>query len=169
MSRPTPGTYPAYFENYISKVQADTVKEAIVTYGKILIDRFKALPVEKADYAYAADKWTLKEVLQHVIDTERIFAYRAVAIARKETISLPGFDENSYAANSKANSRDWNSLLEEFSAVRNSTDLLLKTFDEEQLSQQGTTNNNPTTVKAIAFIVYGHILHHLNIINERYL
>ena len=169
MSRPTPGTYPAYFENYISKVQASSVKEAIDTYGKILIDRFKALPAEKADYAYAADKWTLKEMLQHIIDTERIFAYRAVAISRKESIGLPGFDENSYAANSKANRRDWDSLLEEFSAVRNATDLLLKTFDEEQLSQQGTTNNNPTTVKAIAFIIYGHILHHLNIVNDRYL
>ena len=169
MPKPTPGTYPAYFENYISKVQASTVKEATVKYGVELIDRFKALPFEKASYAYADGKWTLKEMLQHIIDTERIFAYRAVAIARKEAIGLPGFDENAYAANSKANSRSWNSLLEEFVAVRTATDLLLNSFDEEQLLQQGTTNNNPTTVKAIAFIIYGHIAHHLNIINERYL
>ena len=169
MSRPTPGTYPAYFENYISKVLANTVLEALEKYGVDVIERFKAIPADKASYAYAEGKWTLKEMLQHIIDTERIFAYRAVAIARKETIGLPGFDENSYAANSKANSRNWDSLLEEFSAVRNATDLLLTSFDEEQLSQQGTTNNNPTTVNAIAFIIYGHILHHLNIINERYL
>ena len=169
MSRPTAGTYPAYFENYISKVHANTVLEAIEKYGVDVIERFKAIPVDKASYTYAEGKWTLKEMLQHIIDTERIFAYRAVAIARKEIIGLPGFDENSYAANSKADSRDWENLIKEFAAVRNATDLLLKTFDEEQLLQQGTTNNNPTTVNAIAFIIYGHILHHLNIINERYL
>ena len=169
MSKPTPGTYPAYFENYISKVQASTVKEATEKYGLDVIARFNALPAEKASYAYAEGKWTLKEMLQHIIDTERIFAYRAVAIARKEVIGLPGFDENNYAANSKANSRNWDSLLMEFAAVRTATDLLLNSFDEEQLLQQGTTNNNPTTVNAIAFIIYGHIIHHLNIINERYL
>lgn len=169
MSKPTPGTYPVYFENYVSKVQANSVKEATEKYGRALIENFKTLPADKASFAYAEGKWTLKEMLQHIIDTERIFAYRAVAIARKETVGLPGFDENTYAANSKANGRDWDSLLEEFSAVRNATDLLLNSFDEEQLLQQGITNNNPTTVNAIAFIIYGHIIHHLNIINERYL
>ena len=109
MSKPSPGTYPAYFENYVSKVQADSVKEATEKYGKALIENFKALPADKASFAYAEGKWTLKEMLQHIIDTERIFAYRAVAIARKETIGLPGFDENTYAANSKANGRGWDS------------------------------------------------------------
>ena len=169
MSKPSPGNYPTYFENYINQVQASSVQEAIEKYGVELINRFKALPFEKATFSYAEGKWTLKEMLQHIIDTERIFTYRVVAIARKESIGLPGFDENAYAANSKANNRSWDSLLEEFGAVRTATDLLLSSFDEEQLLKQGITNNNPTSVNAIAFIIYGHIIHHLIIINERYL
>ncbi len=169
MPRPVPGTYPSYFENYIKLVNASSAAEAIATYGKTVVEAFRNLPQVKADYSYAAGKWTLKEMLQHIIDTERIFAYRALCLARKETAMLPGFDENIYAANSQANKRKWDELLNEFEAVRHSTDLLLTSFNEEQLLAQGITNNNPTSVNALAFIVFGHILHHLNIIRERYL
>ena len=169
MPRPIAGTYPAYFDNYISLVQAASATEAIGQYGNEVVQAFRNIPAEKADFSYAEGKWTLKEMLQHIIDTERIFAYRAVSIARKETIGLPGFDENFYAENSKANTRYWSDLLEEFSAVRKSTDLLLLSFDEEQLNRQGITNSNPTTVNSVAFVIYGHILHHLNIIQQRYI
>ncbi len=130
---------------------------------------FKNIPVQKANYQYAAGKWTLKEMLLHIIDTERIFAYRAVSIARGDKTPLPGFDENTYAANSMADKRSWESLLQEFAAVRQSSDLLLQSFNDEQLLQSGTTNNYPTTVNALAFIIYGHILHHIAVIKERYL
>ena len=169
MARPQPGTYPAYFQNYVQQVDADSVMEAVEKYGMQVVESFKNIPAEKAGFRYAEGKWTLKEMLQHIIDTERIFAYRALTIARKDETPLPGFDENAYAANSKADARSWESLLSEFEALRGSTDLMLKSFDAEQLEQAGTTNNNPTTVNAIAFVVYGHILHHLNIVNERYL
>jgi uncharacterized damage-inducible protein DinB len=169
MPRPQQGSYPIYFNNYISLVDADSVDEAANKYGKQVVEFFMRLPVDKADYRYTEDKWTLKEMLQHIIDAERIFAYRALTIARKDATPLPGFNENEYAENSKAAARTWESLLKEFEVVRLSTDMMLQTFDEEQLMQSGTTNNNPTTVNSIAFVIYGHILHHINIVNQRYL
>jgi len=164
-----PNTYPAYFEKYISLVDAETVKEAISTYSSSIIDFFTNLPEDKADYKYAEDKWSIKELLQHIIDAERIFSYRALCIARHDKTPLPGFDENPYAAASNASKRDWQDLLEEFKAVRTATDLLFKSFDENQLAQVGTSNAQPMSAKAIAFITFGHLLHHKRIIEERYL
>ncbi len=108
-------------------------------------------------------------MLQHIIDAERIFTYRALRIARHDKTPLPGFDEKEYAAADNADERSWENLLEEFQAVRKSTDLLLQSFTEDQLQQSGTTNNEPNTVEALSFLVYGHILHHMNILKERYL
>jgi uncharacterized damage-inducible protein DinB len=169
MPRPTPGTFPAYFERYISLVDANDVKEAIEKYSPSLIDFFSNIPADKYDYRYAEGKWTVKELLQHIIDAERIFAYRALRIARQDQTPLPGFDENLYATASSANSRSWESLLEEFAAVRKATDLLLESFNDEQLNSSGVTNDSPNTVNAIGFIVFGHLIHHKNILQERYL
>lgn len=119
-------------------------------------------------FAYAAGKWTLKELLQHVTDTERVFIYRAMCVARGEKQSLPGFDEDMYAANSNANARSWKSLAEEFLAVRQSSRLLFESFTEEMLNQSGTANNRPIHVNAIGFILVGHALHHMHIARERY-
>ncbi|HEX8460874.1 MAG TPA: DinB family protein, partial [Segetibacter sp.] len=116
-----------------------------------------------------AGKWSLKEMLLHITDTERIFSYRALRIARNDNTPLPGFDEKSFAVAGNADTRSWENLFEEFEAVRRSTDLLLASFTEEQLSLVGTTNNQPTSVGAICFVIYGHILHHINITKERYL
>jgi uncharacterized damage-inducible protein DinB len=169
MPRPTPGTYPAYFENYIRLTEFDTPAEGVDKYSTYLNDFFSGLSTAKADYKYAPGKWSLKEMLLHMIDTERIFAYRALALSRGETTPLPGFDENSYASNSAAEQRTWESLLDEFKAVRFSTNLLLHSFTKEQLTRQGVTNNNPTSVNAIVYIIFGHLLHHVNVVKERYL
>ena len=119
-------------------------------------------------HAYAEGKWTIKEVLQHLIDTERIFNYRAVCFARKEAASLPGFEENDYAANSNANSRTWQSLVGEFLAVRLGTEMMYNSFTEEMLSTAGKANNNEVTVGSIGFISIGHFYHHKKVIEERY-
>ena len=103
------------------------------------------------------------------IDTERIFNYRALAIARKDTVSLPGFDENLYADNSNANNRAWQDMVAEFLAVRSSTEFLYKSFTEEALAASGISNNNPVTVTSLGFITLGHFYHHKNVIEERYL
>lgn len=165
----TAGTYPSYFDNYIKLVDGETVKEAMEKYSSLLNNFFRNIPAEKADYRYAEGKWTVKDLLQHVIDTERIFAYRALTIARHDQTPLPGFDENKYAAAAHAENRSLESLISEFEAVRKSTDLLLQTFTEEDLQRSGTTNNNPNTVNAIGFVVFGHLLHHKKILEERYL
>lgn len=164
-----PGTYPLYAENYIKLVETKSVKEAIEKYASSINEFFSEIPPGKVDYRYAENKWSIKEMLQHVIDAERIFAYRALRIARKDTTPLPGFDENTYAVASNADARTWEDLLEEFKAVRRSTDLLLKSFTEEQYRQMGTTNGQPASVSAIGFTLYGHMLHHKNILQERYL
>ena len=163
------GTYPAYHSSYIKLVDTDNINDAIAKYSNSIVDFFEGIPEEKVAYRYAEGKWSLKEMLQHIIDAERVFGYRAVCISRGETTALPGFDENSYADNSNAEKRDWNSLIEELKAVRLSTDLLLRSFTEEMLDQQGITNGQPNTPRAIAFVIFGHALHHINIVKERYL
>ncbi len=108
-------------------------------------------------------------MLQHIIDAERVFSYRAMRIARNDATPLPGFDENSYTANSLACRRDFESLKKEFALLRQATDILVLTLGEDQLQNIGTASNNPVTANAIVFLTYGHLLHHINIIRERYL
>ena len=124
---------------------------------------------EKAGYAYAPGKWNLKELLQHIIDGERIFNYRALCFARKETLSLPPFDENLYAENSNANTRSWNVLSNEFINVRRSTEDLFKSFSAVMLQQKGIANNNTLSVLSLGFIIIGHVKHHIKVVEERYL
>ena len=169
MATPLHGTYPAYFEKYINLAEAENTQELIDKYSEPVWKFFKNIPNKKTTYRYAEGKWSLKELLQHIIDTERIFAYRALTIARQDTNALPGFDENAYAAVCHADNRTWKSLLKEFKAVRKSTNMLINSFTDEELQQSGTTNGNPNTTVAISFVIFGHILHHINIVNERYL
>lgn len=169
MPRPQPNDYAAYYETYVGKVRGDNVKDIISTYSQPMMDFYTSLPEEKADHRYAEGKWSIKELLLHMIDAERIFGYRALRIARKDQTPLPGFDENSYTPASKASGRTLQSLKDEFASVRKATDILLSTFDEEQLSQRGTASNHPVTANAIAFIIFGHLIHHKQILEERYL
>jgi uncharacterized damage-inducible protein DinB len=169
MARPQPNDYAAYYDTYVSKVEGETVAELMNKYNEPLLQFYTSLPEEKGDHRYAAGKWTVKELLMHIIDAERIFSYRALRIARKDQTPLPGFDENTYTPASKASARTLQSLKDEFVAVRKATDILLSTFDDEQLSQRGTASNQPVTTNAIAFIIYGHMIHHMQVLQERYL
>lgn len=169
MPRPIEGTYPPYFSTYIDKVVQGNIAEAFFDQQATVNDFFDRITEEKSNEAYAPGKWTLKELLQHIIDAERIFAYRSLSIARKEQNSLPGFDENEYAANSGANSRSWQSIVEEMKAVRSSTKLLFDSFSDEMLNQSGLSNNKSITVNALGFIIVGHLVHHVGVIKERYL
>ena len=169
MPKPIEGTFPPYFSTYIDKVKEDNVTDAFRNQQAVVNDFFDGIPAEKTNEGYAPGKWTLKELLQHIIDAERIFAYRSLCIARKEALSLPGFDENEYAANSQANSRSWKSIIEEMKQVRRSTELLFESFSDEMINQSGLSNNNKITVNALGFIVAGHLVHHVAVIKERYL
>src|SRR5258706_9454087 len=167
--RPDLTRVPAFYYNYINEVAEDDLLEALKVESPAFIQFMESIPPEKYDYRYAAGKWTVKEVLQHIIDAERIFGYRALRFARKDPTFLPGFDENSYADNAKADKRDWKNLLEEFKAVRKSSEFLFGSFDDEQLDAVGTANNNSNYVLGIGFIVVGHSVHHRNVLRERYL
>lgn len=169
MPRPDLTTIPEWYHHYIQQVEGTDIVVAMKKQTPAIIRFFNNIPVEKRNYRYAKGKWTIIELLQHILDTERVFAYRSLCIARKETASLPGFDENNYADNSKAKKRDWPDMIEELKAVRRSTEILFASFDKKQLSTFGTANNNPVSVLAIGFILVGHINHHVKIIKERYI
>jgi hypothetical protein len=169
MSKPLPETYPAYFKQYVDQVADEDLSAAFSNQLPVLKAFLNAISEEKSNYAYDTGKWTLKELLQHMIDTERIFNYRALCIARKETASLPGFDENSYAENSNANSRTWRDLVDEFVAVRVTTEFLYSSFNAAALDASGLSNNKPITVISLGFTTLGHFYHHKKVIEERYL
>ena len=170
MARPSAGTFdPFYQQRYIDAATGESAVELIANHSLSLVNFINSIPEEKADYSYAEGKWTVKQLLQHIIDAERIFACRALCISRNEHMPLPGFDEDSYAAIAPATHRTLPSLKEEFALVRQSTDILLTSFIEEQLTRKGVTSNYIISVNAICFIIFGHIIHHKTILQERYL
>jgi uncharacterized damage-inducible protein DinB len=165
-----PTEYAPFYANYINQVPKENeLLEELESTLHALINFVDKIPSDKFDYRYAEGKWTLKDILQHLIDTERIFVYRALRIARKDQTPLPGFDENRYVDFAYANQREVNDLMEEFKIVRQSTIHLFRTFTDEQLSFMGTASEKPVSVRAIGFIICGHQKHHLNIFKERYL
>lgn len=169
MPRPDLSTIPEFYHKYVRLVQDDNAVTALENNTTQAFQFIQEIPEERWSHRYDEDKWSIKELVQHTIDTERIFSYRALCIARGEKVSLPGFDENSYATASNADRRSKKELVEEFEAVRKATILLFLSFTDEQLSHTGTANNKPIGVNSIGFITVGHLMHHLNILRERYL
>lgn len=169
MPRPDLSAVPQWYHGYINLVEGKNFVAAMKQQTSVFTGFLKKIPEAKRNYRYAKGKWTIKELLQHIIDAERIFAYRALCFARKDKTSLPSFDENEYADNSKAAKRDWNELVTEFKVVRQSSEILFGSFDKDQVNSVGIANNNPVSVNAIGFIMVGHINHHVNILKERYL
>ena len=160
---------PVFYHGYIHKVPQNNLKDAFVFHQKALLSLLDTIPENKWAHRYAPDKWSIREMVQHIIDAERIFCYRAVCFARGEKKELPGFDENNYAASSKAERRSSQSLREELRSVQQSSALLFDSFDEEQLNASGIANKNSIYVNGIGFIIVGHTLHHKSILEERYL
>jgi uncharacterized damage-inducible protein DinB len=167
--RPAPTDSAEFYHRYINYTVGDSPKEVIAKHSNEIHHFYNSLPEEKANYAYTEGKWTVKQLLQHIIDAERIFTYRALRIARKDKTALPGFDENAYADNDSSTNRTLQSLKDEFNAVRASSDLLMNSFNDSQLSETGTASNKSITTNALCFITYGHLLHHKLILEERYL
>jgi uncharacterized damage-inducible protein DinB len=168
MPKPNVSDYPDFFRKYVDQVAEEDLNEAFQNQQKKIAAFLQSVDEVKAGYAYAPGKWTLKELLQHVIDGERIFCYRALCFARKETVSLPSFDENLYAENSNANVRRWQSLNREFLNVRRSTEDLFASFSETALQEKGTANNNTCSVLSLGFTMVGHVNHHIKVAEERY-
>ena len=168
MARPLPDECAPYYQKYIALAEGDSINEIIHNYAFELQEFYNSLPDDKADFAYAENKWTIKEVLQHLTDAERVFAYRALRISRNDSTPLASFDENAYVENGFAAGRALSTLKQEFNAVRAATDMFLLSLNETQIKRMGTASNNPVSVNALAFIIYGHLLHHRNILTERY-
>jgi hypothetical protein len=169
MPRPDLTRVPPFYHGYISKVEEEDLMTSFHNQSPRMFEFLGAIPENKHDYAYAEGKWTVKQLVQHMADAERVFAYRALSFARNDENSLPGFDENAWAAESHASLRNWNDLLEEFRAIRRSTEYLFSSFNMEQFEATGKANNNSIYVLGLGFICVGHCHHHLGILKERYL
>jgi len=168
--KPLEGEYPAYAIMYIKLVQDEGLLLKYLYDNFIAVKEFIMLiPEEKLLSGYAPGKWTIKDTLVHIIDDERIYAYRALCFARNEKKELPGFEQDDYALYSGANERTIQNILEEYEAVRYSTIALFNGLPEEALMRYGIANNNRATVRALGYHIAGHELHHMNIIKERYL
>ncbi len=169
MARPQEGEFAVFYKNYIDGIKGNSIQEIIDIYSGKFIKAINDIPIGKADYAYAEGKWTVKELLQHIIDSERVFTYRMLRLSRKDAYNFPGFDENKFSANAHATLRTLADLQEEFTLTRKSTDLFLRSLTEEDLLQKGTANNYEMVVNSLAFIIFGHVQHHINMLNEKYL
>ncbi|WP_413998301.1 DinB family protein [Flavobacterium sp. W1B] len=161
--------YAQYYSGYIQVLDnVDLIEELEICLHDFI--RFvQNIPMDKFDYRYAEGKWTIKDIIQHLIDAERVFSYRALRISRNDKTPLPGFEENLYVDNANANKRKLQELLTEMAVVRQSTLALFKSFSEEQLKRIGLASDNAVSVRAIGFIIIGHQKHHQKIFQERYL
>jgi hypothetical protein len=167
MNQPQIQEYPEWAKKYISLVQDDII-EVLTKQVNDLPNFFNNL-IEKAEYAYAPGKWTIKEMVGHIIDTERILTYRLLCIARGEKAMLPGFEEDDYVANAHFKDRSLFSLGEEFVLMRKSHLFLINSLNEEELDRMGNANGKDISVRSLVYILAGHIMHHINVVKERYL
>jgi DinB superfamily len=168
ISRPQLNEYNPHYKGYIGLVPDGDLQEILKNQLEKTTSFYKSIK-EKSEYRYAEGKWSIKEVLGHIVDTERVMSYRLLAIARGDKSHLPSFDENAYNENAKFNLLELDQIVSDYINVRKATLSLLSVISEEAFENVGTVFNSPTTSRAIAYIIAGHELHHLKIINERYL
>ncbi|MEZ4796614.1 MAG: DinB family protein [Flavobacteriaceae bacterium] len=161
--------YAEFYAKYIKQVGESNFLDSLKQSAQALNDLFVTISDDKMNHKYADGKWTIKEVLLHIIDAERVFAYRALRFARADKTNLPGFEENEYTLVSNANNRSKSSLLSEYNAQRASTIQLFSNFTNEMLLNIGIASGNPMSVRALGFVIAGHETHHCNVIKERYL
>ncbi len=169
MKRPETLEFDAYYSAYISLVEGDNVMHILHTQPNELRGVLSALPEDIGTFAYSPGKWTIKELLSHVIDGERIFAYRILRISRGDLAPIEGFEQDGYVANSNANSRSIADLVDEFDLQRRSNLLMFKSISDEASLRMGTASEKPVSVRALVYILAGHVTHHAGILKKRYL
>ena len=168
IGRPQAGEYDPYFDRYISLVTTDDVVALLERQAPQTVALFQSLNA-KADYRYAPSKWSVKEMLGHINDTERIMSYRALRIARGDQTPLAGFEQDDYIRGGNFAQRTLADLIEEFGDVRKATLSMLRPVDSEVAARRGTSNNHPISVRALVYIIAGHELHHRKVLEEKYL
>ncbi|AWI26904.1 DinB family protein [Flavobacterium pallidum] len=161
--------YASYYTTYINALDDVHLTEELEISLHDFIRFVQDIPMDKFDYRYAEGKWTIKDIILHLTDAERVFSYRALRFARQDKTPLPGFEENSYVDAAHAGDRSIQDLLSELSVVRHATLALFKSFSENQLKSMGTASEVEVSVRAIGFIIIGHMKHHQRIFKERYL
>jgi hypothetical protein len=169
LKRPESKESNTYYHKYIGLVGSEDFLKEMENAIPKTVAFLDALDAAQWDYRYAEGKWSVKEVMLHIIDTERVMAYRALRMARNDKTALPGFDENEYVPFADAENRSPKSIIEEYKAVRKSSIEMFKHFNDEMLGRVGTASGNPFTPRALGFVIAGHEIHHLNIVKERYL
>jgi uncharacterized damage-inducible protein DinB len=168
LARPEPTEYAAHYETYVSLLPGKDVMGALEAQRLQMMQLFAGRSERDGNFRYAPGKWTVKEVLGHMIDTERIFTYRALRIARGDQKPLPGFEQDDYVRAAGSNDRTLGDLTEEFALVRGASIALFRSLSGEAWLRRGVASNNEVTVRALAFIIAGHELHHRRILEERY-
>lgn len=162
--------YANFYSTYINKVPQDLDLLDAYKIGKTkVLGVFKSISEEKSKYRYAEGKWSIREVFQHIIDNERIFTYRCLRIARRDKTPLAGYEQNDYIPSSKAHQKPMEVLIKEYEVVRENSILLLQSLDTDDLKAMGNVSGGEMSARAAAFITIGHEIHHINVINERYL
>lgn len=167
--RPASDEFAPYYEKYVARVPEGDIVATLASQISETGTFLRSLPESMGDHRYAPDKWNIREVIGHISDAERVFAYRALRFSRGDTTPVPGFDENQYVANASFGSRSLDDLLSELEHVRHATVHLLRGLDERRMSMRGTANGLEVSVRALAFIAAGHELHHMEILRTRYL
>lgn len=168
MQRPNETEYAPAYQSYVAHVPEEEILPAMrsqIDALDVLLDR---VPPERETYAYAEGKWTIRQIIGHLIDGERVFGYRVLCIARGETQNLPGFDENEYMLSAPYENVELEDLLSEFRLVRLSTIAMLRALDETAWTRMGMANGAPVSVRALAYVMVGHTRHHMNVLRERY-
>lgn len=166
--RPEKNDYDPYYEGYIKLVTGDDINKILNLQSSETQEVLNSFPSHMGDYSYQPGKWTVKEVIGHLIDTERVMAYRAMCIARNEKQLLPGFDQDAYVKEGNFNKRDLFDLIYEFRLLRESNMLLAKGLDNDLMNRRGTANKKEVTVLALFYIIAGHEKHHMNVLMELY-
>ena len=169
MTKPQPGEFNPYYERYISLVPDGDIVQSLESQWTETRSLLSAIPEERGVYRYAPGKWSIKEVLGHLTDAERIFAYRALRIGRADMTPLSSFEQDDYVRNGNFDAVSLSSLIEEFTALRRSTVLLFEHLQPEACTRTGTANSSPISVRALAWIIAGHELHHRSVLMEKYL
>jgi len=167
-TRPGADEFAPYYGRYIDRVPDGDILELLEAQLPEVMDVLDDVGEDRAGYRYEPGKWSIREVIGHIADTERVMAYRAMRIARKDRTPLPGFDENDFVANANFETRTLLSLVDEWATVRRATQALLEGLDPSAADERGTASENPVSVRALAYIIHGHVLHHLTILRERY-
>jgi uncharacterized damage-inducible protein DinB len=160
---------PAFYKTYVKQIDEGDLLQALRISGHRTQELIHSIHPDKADYRYAENKWTIREVLVHLMDAERIFAYRALRFARQDKTPLAGWDENNYAPHLNAFNRSLKKLADEMSHLRSTSIDLFESFTPEMLTRKGVANNNEMTVAVLGFVIAGHEIHHGKILKERYL